>query len=114
MNSREAGYLWDMVEAITNIQEFIQDISLEEYSKSLLLQSAVERQLEILGEAARRIPETFQQKHTKIDWRGIIGLRNIISHQYDQVQPEIVWNIITVRLSPLLEQLQSLLPPLPQ
>ncbi|CCI23206.1 ribonuclease HepT family protein [Microcystis aeruginosa] len=43
MNSREAGYLWDMVEAITNIQEFIQDISLEEYSKSLLLQSAVER-----------------------------------------------------------------------
>ncbi|WP_228009478.1 hypothetical protein [Microcystis aeruginosa] len=45
MNSREAGYLWDMVEAITNIQEFIQDISLEEYSKSLLLQSAVERQL---------------------------------------------------------------------
>jgi uncharacterized protein with HEPN domain len=57
MNSREAGYLWDMVEAITNIQEFIQDISLEEYSKSLLLQSAVERQLEILGEAARRIPD---------------------------------------------------------
>ncbi|WP_223212346.1 HepT-like ribonuclease domain-containing protein [Microcystis aeruginosa] len=41
----------------------------------------------MLGEAARRIPETFQQKHTKIDWRGIIGLRNIISHQYDQVQP---------------------------
>jgi len=95
-------------------KNLFKDVSLEEYSKSLLLQSAVERQLEILGEAARIIPETFQQKHTKIDWRGIIGLRNIISHQYYQVQPEIVWNIITVRLSPLLEQLQSLLPPLPQ
>ena len=48
-----------------------------EYSDSLLLQSAVERQLEILGEAARRIPETFHQKHPEIDWRGIIGLRNM-------------------------------------
>ena len=114
MNSRESGYLWDMVEAITNIQEFIQDISLAEYSESLLLQSAVERQLEILGEAARRISETFKQEHPEIDWRGIIGLRNIITHQYDRVQPEIVWNIITVRLSPLLEQLKPLLPPLPQ
>ena len=50
MKSRDAAYLWNMVESITHIQEFSQDISQEEYVKSVLIQSAVERQLEIMGD----------------------------------------------------------------
>jgi uncharacterized protein with HEPN domain len=49
---------------------------------------AVERGLEILGEAARRVSEAFQQAHPEIDWRNTIGLRNVIAHRYEQVQQD--------------------------
>jgi uncharacterized protein with HEPN domain len=54
-NNREAGFLWDMLQAARRLQEFTAGLSYEAYLESILLQSAVERQLEILGEAARRM-----------------------------------------------------------
>ncbi len=78
------------------------------------MQSAVERQFEILGEAARRISQEFQQAHPEIDWRAVIGLRNIIAHRYEQVEQETLWSIIQTVLPDLLMQLEALLPPLPE
>ncbi|NER22752.1 MAG: DUF86 domain-containing protein [Symploca sp. SIO1B1] len=113
MNNRDAGYLWDMVQAIKNIQEFLGNVSYNDYLDSILLQSAVERQLEVLGEAARRISDVFQQAHPEIDWRGTIGLRNIIAHQYDKVEQETLWAIVQSELPELLKLIEPLLPPLP-
>jgi uncharacterized protein with HEPN domain len=62
--------------------EFTANLSREAYIESVLIQSAVERQLEIIGEAARRVSEAFQQKHPEIPWRSIIGQRNVLAHQY--------------------------------
>ncbi|MBW4528294.1 MAG: DUF86 domain-containing protein [Phormidium tanganyikae FI6-MK23] len=112
VNNRDAASLWEMVQAIRRIQEFIGTLTLDEYLDSLLIQSAIERQFEILGEAARRISQEFQGTHPEIDWRGAIGLRNIIAHRYEQVEQETLWSIIKTVLPDLLKQVEGLLPPL--
>lgn len=80
---------------------------------SLLTQSAVERQLEILGEAARRLSEEFRQTHSTIDWRQIIGLRNILIHRYDEIREEVIWKTVTSEIGPLLTRLEQVLSSLP-
>ncbi len=112
-NKRDAGSLWDMVQAIHRIQEFTANLSYEAFLKSLVIQSAVERQLEILGEAARRLSDEFRLAHPEIDWRRIIGLRNLLIHRYDEIRQVTIWTIITSELTSLLIQLEPLLPPLP-
>ena len=112
-NNRDAASLWDMVQAMRRIQSFTAGLSFDDYQESILIQSAVERQLEILGEAAGRVSEVMRQAHPDIDWRRTVGLRNILIHRYDEIQQDIIWNIITTELARLLTQLEPLLPPLP-
>ncbi len=112
-NNRDSVSLWDMAQAIRRIQEFTADTSCETYLENVFMQSAVERQLGILGEAARRVSIEFQQFHPEIDWRNAINLRNILVHRYDQVSSEVIWNIVTSILPSLLVQVEALLPPLP-
>jgi uncharacterized protein with HEPN domain len=111
-NNRDAASLWDMVQAIHRIQEFTANLSREAYLESTLIQSAVERQLEVLGEAARRLSVDIRQANPDIDWLNIIGLRNVIAHRYEQVRQDLLWNIVTTVMPPLLEQLEALIPPL--
>ncbi|HEY9878901.1 MAG TPA: HepT-like ribonuclease domain-containing protein [Leptolyngbyaceae cyanobacterium] len=111
-NSRDLGSLWDMQQAICKIQEFTENLTRDAYLDSALIQSAVERQLEILGEAARRLSDEFRQTHTEIDWRRIIGLRNILIHRYDEIRQQMVWEVVASELEPLSTQLEALLPPL--
>jgi uncharacterized protein with HEPN domain len=82
-----------------------------DYLENELVQSAVERKLEILGEAARRVSEAFQSQHPEIDWRNTIGLRNVIAHRYDQVEQERIWGIVQMALPDLLDSVTPLLPP---
>ena len=77
-----------MTQAIQHIQTFTSGLTFDEYLNDMLIISAVERQFEVLGEAARRVSVEFQQTHPNIDWQRIIGLRNIISHRYDEVRQE--------------------------
>jgi len=78
-----------------------------------LLQSAVERQLEILGEAARRMSDNFRQAHPEIPWSDIIGQRNVIAHQYEEIRQERIWSVVTSDIPTLITQLEPLIPPLP-
>lgn len=112
-NNHEAGCLWDMLQAARRIQEFTAGISYEGYVDSALIQSAVERQLEIIGEAARRISDRFQQEHPEIPWSDIIGQRNVIAHQYDQIKQERIWSVVTDNIPILTARLETLIPPLP-
>ncbi len=112
-DNRNQAALWDMIEAIKQIMEFTASLSCAEYRVNRMVQRAVEREFEILGEAARRISEEFRQANADIDWRNMINLRNIIAHRYDRVEPDTLWNIIVTVLPGLLSQLELLLPPLP-
>jgi uncharacterized protein with HEPN domain len=109
-SDRNNASLWDMVQAIKLIQGFVTALSYEDYLDSRRDQMAVERGLEILGEAARRISNEFQQAHPEIDWRNTIGLRNVIAHRYEQVQQDQIWAIVMVELPRLLAQLEPLVP----
>lgn len=107
--ARSRAALLDMVGAMSTIKEFVRGKTFAAYQADILLKSAVERQLEILGEAANRLKPAFQLDHSDIDWNGVVGLRNVIIHQYDDIDTEEIWSIATERVPLLLEQIQPLM-----
>jgi len=78
-----------------------------------VLQAAVERKLEIIGEAARGVSDDFRRDHPEVPWRGIIGQRHFLAHEYGEVRQEKLWRVATTRISELIEQLEKLIPPTP-
>jgi uncharacterized protein with HEPN domain len=106
--NRDPGYLWDMLDAARAIREFTSGVTFHQYENDRKLRLAVERGFEIVGEAARRVSEAFQQAHPDIPWRQVIGLRNILAHDYGEVRHERIWLVITAHLPALILQLESL------
>ncbi|MBN2028651.1 DUF86 domain-containing protein [bacterium] len=74
-----------------------------------MLQSACIRQLEIIGEAANRLSEKLMERNISIEWREIIGLRNILIHEYFGVDLSIIWQIIKIDLPHLKKKIQSII-----
>jgi uncharacterized protein with HEPN domain len=109
ISNRDAASLWDMAKAIGELQEFTAGLTYDDYADNLMVQRAVERNLEILGEAARRVSANFQQAHPELDWSGLIGLRNVLAHRYDQIRIDRVWDILVSNLPNILRQLQQFL-----
>ena len=92
---RDLGlFIEDILESIKNIEEFTKGLNKEKFSKDNLRQSAVIRQLEIIGEAVKNIPSSFREKYPNIPWKDIAGFRDILSHTYFGVSIDRVWNII--------------------
>jgi len=110
---RDPAYLYDMVESGEKILRYAGNAGFSDFLDNEMLRDAIERNLEILGEAARRISEECKTKHPHIPWRKIIALRNVLVHEYDDINPEEIWEIITVHLPALLPLLKVLIPPLP-
>lgn len=89
---------------------FVEGVDVHEFQVNLLVQSAVERQLEILGEALSRLRRRAAQTAAEVpDLDRIIGMRNIIAHEYGIVDHAIVWAVVDARLSPLAARLAVLL-----
>ena len=86
-------FLEDMRDAITKARRYATDLGLKEFSDDEKTVDAVVRQLEVIGEAARSIPVDVRSRHTQIDWRRVIALRNILIHQYFAIDVEIIWDI---------------------
>jgi uncharacterized protein with HEPN domain len=108
--NRDAACLWDILQSARAVQEFTRGTSLDHYLQTRLLRRGVERELEIIGEAARRLSDSFRDGHPEIPWRQVIGLRNFLSHVYDAVEDERVWRIATEDVPTLLEQIERLVP----
>lgn len=79
-----------------------------------LIQDAVIRNLEVIGEAAKRIPAKFRETHPTIPWRSLAGLRDVLIHQYEGVSIPQVWQIVEQDVPVLQQALSSILPPLEQ
>jgi len=109
---RNAANLWDMREAARSIIDFLQIMTYGQFSENRMVQAAVERQLEIIGEAARRISSDFHADHPEIPWRSIIGLRNILIHEYGEVRSDRIWLITRTGIPQLIVMLDPLIPPI--
>ncbi|MCB0219295.1 MAG: DUF86 domain-containing protein [Chrysiogenetes bacterium] len=89
--------------------EFTKGKTLPEVQSDRMLSLALTRLLEIVGEAATRIPEEMRAKYPGIPWPQIVGLRNRLIHGYDSIDYEILWEILHVDLPPLISQLEEIL-----
>ena len=110
---RDTGYLWDMLDAARTACEFAAGIHFVAYQRDRKLQLAVERAVEIIGEAARRVSEEFRNAHPEIPWRSMIAQRNVLAHEYGEIKQERMWLLVTEHLPTLIRDLEKLIPPVP-
>jgi uncharacterized protein with HEPN domain len=92
-------------------QEMIRGRKRSELASNRMLTLALTRLLEVLGEAANRIPPELRAQHPRIPWGRVIGLRNRLIHEYDRVDLDILWLIVRDDLPVLLAELSRILPP---
>lgn len=107
---RDAAYLWDMLQACREIRGFMQGVRWATFKDDRMLCLAVERALEIMGEAARRVSDPFQTGHPQIPWHRLRGMRNILAHEYGQIDHEIIYKSVTDEIPKLAVSLEALLP----
>lgn len=109
MTEKGLKYLTDIINAIKLIEDFtVSTTSFSDFLQDLKTQSAVERQLGIIGEAVNK----FDALHPELSLkkaRQIVGLRNRIIHAYDAIDPSIIWTVVKRHLSPLLHEVSTLI-----
>lgn len=110
MELRSAAYLHDIRQAAERIAGFIQGKSFGDYTGDILLRSAVERQLEIAGEALSQLAKSDSAIAGRISehWR-VIALRNILIHGYAKVDDRVIWSIVERKLPTLRREVTELL-----
>ncbi len=109
-DERNLSYLWDMRKYALEISEIIQDVPHSKFVENKTICYAIERLLLIVGEAANHVSREFQEEHPEIEWPQIIGLRNILAHEYGEVKTGNVYLAAPKGIPALLENLQPLLP----
>jgi uncharacterized protein with HEPN domain len=102
-------FVEDILESINLIEEYIKDMDFEQFKNDRKTIDAVVRNFEIIGEASKNIPEEIKKQHQDIDWKGIIGFRNRIAHEYFGVSVSIIWNIIKKELPYLKEKIKKII-----
>lgn len=109
MSKREAKlYIEDIKSSIEKIDNYIDGLDFSEFIKDTMAVDAVVRNLTIIGEAAKNIPEEIKAKNPDIAWNEAISMRNKITHEYFGVDEEILWKTITEDLPVLKEQIAKL------
>lgn len=103
--SRDPAYLLDILQESRLVLTFVEGIDQPTFDADLLRQHAVIRSIEIIGEAARRLSDEFRLAHPEIPWKLIIGMRNILVHQYDDIKLDVVWSVLHNEIPILIEQI---------
>ncbi|MFQ5496152.1 MAG: DUF86 domain-containing protein [Phycisphaerae bacterium] len=108
---RDAATLVDIVLACRDIGSFVQGVEASAFKNDTLIRSAVIRQLEIIGEATKRLPDAFRDAHPDISWKRMAGLRDRPIHAYDDIDISKIWQVATLdgpevraALEPLIAQ----------
>jgi uncharacterized protein with HEPN domain len=106
-------YLAHILECIDRIERYTHG-GREEFFREALIQDAVIRNMEIIGEAAKRVHDNYRRANPQIPWRGMAALRDVLIHQYDGADLDKVWGVVEVDLLPIKQAFRAVLPPLEQ
>ncbi len=101
--------LGEILESIAAIRSYMDGVSKDEFAARMLLQDAVIRRLEIVGEAANQLPDTVKDQFPEVEWRAITAMRNRLIHGYFSVNIEVVWNTVQQDLPTLETQANAIL-----
>ena len=105
---RDREFLLDILDAAKLAISYVGEKSTEDFLKDTQCQDAVIRRLEIIGEASRRISEKTQADFPDLPWSEMIGMRNVMIHEYDDVDLRIVWKTVNSNLPKLIESLKAI------
>ena len=108
LNENDLSYLIDIVDCIMDINEFTKAIEYYQFEKEKMRKLAVERQLEVIGQAANKISKEKQDLMKNIPWENIIGLRNKLAHDYGEILAERIWIISKTSVQELLTELEKI------
>jgi uncharacterized protein with HEPN domain len=106
-------YLAHILECIQRVERFTHE-GRSRFFQDVMVQDAVLRNFEVIGEAAKRLDDAYRAAHPQIPWRALSGLRDVLIHQYESVDLEQVWAMVEGELPGLREAIAALLPPLDQ
>jgi uncharacterized protein with HEPN domain len=108
---KDDAYLLDVLVSARLILSYVKGVSREEFLSSIGLQDQVIRRFEIIGEAARRLSDETKENVEELPWREIIGLRNVLAHDYAEVNLDRLWAIIEVEVPRMIRVIEPLVPP---
>lgn len=108
---RDETYLLDILIAARRAMSYMEGITREKFQRNEMLQDAVTRPLEIIGEAAGRVSDDYKEAHPEIPWHKMIGMRNRLIHEYFRVNYGAVWDTVQEDLPGLIQLLESIVPP---
>jgi uncharacterized protein with HEPN domain len=102
------AYLEDIIEAAGAAREFVTGMDKGELGKDRRTRDAVVRNLEVIGEAAKKLPAQMKRDHPEVEWKKIAGLRDILVHDYFGIDMDIVWDVVQNKLPVFTEQVRRI------
>ena len=108
---RDLGFLLDILHEARTALEFAKGMTYAGFEKDTKLQYAVIRAVEIMGEAASRVSPEFRESHPELPWREMIGMRNKMIHDYEEISLPVVWEVVERDIPELIHLLEPLVPP---